>query len=288
MQLSSSETNLGGDGWLGNMAMDVSREITKRIADGWFHKLKWSLSAWNDSQQVAIRDMRAFLLVARDEIFALNDLDQRRVKHEQWTYSLNQALMGKSHSDAAAAIAETANRFEVPRSFFHEALTAIESNLFRERLVNNNDLLRLAYRQTGTFMLSAAKIADLYEPLHRDYFLCLGIGVGVLDVIMDWQHWEKTNWLPIPLDWVKEVSGAEAALRQGDWRKPLKISSRVRRTLLPSLVRRMATLGIETLTQAKPTSAVQDSRWYADFAQWTEQSLDQLHDVFSSPEKLLG
>lgn len=288
MQLSSSETNLDGDGWLGNMAMDVSREITKRQADVWFQKMNWHLTALTDAQNVAIRDMRAFLLAAREEILTPADYDQRRVKLEQWTYSLNQAFMGRGHSDAAAAIAETANRYEVPRAFFHEALTAVESNLFRERLVNNNDLLRLAYRQTGTFFLAAAKIADLYEPVHRDYFLCLGIGVGVLDVIADWRHWEKTNWLPIPVDWVKDLSGAEASIYQRDWLKPLKISSRVRRTLLPRLVRRMATLGIETLTQAKPPTAVQASRWYLDLTQWTEQSLDQLHEAFSSPEKQLS
>lgn len=288
MQLSSSETNVCGDGWLANLAMDVSREITKRQADVWFQKLNWNLSTLNDAQHVAIRDMRAFLLAAREEILTPADYDQRRTKLEQWTDSLNQASMGRSHSDAAEAIAETANRYEVPRQFFQESLKAVESNLFRERLTNNNDLLRLAYRQTGTFILAAAKIADLYEAAHRDYFLCLGIGVGISDVIADWRHWEKTNWLPIPVDWVKDLSGAEASIYQPDWLKPLKISSRVRRTLLPSLVRRMATLGIETLTQAKPPAAVQASRWYSDLTQWTEQSLDQLHEAFCSPEKQLS
>lgn len=285
MQLSSTDASSGSDAWLGSLAMEVSREITKRHAQAWFDRLKWSLSAGTDEQRVAIRDLRAFLFVAREEIFAAPDYMERQAKLEQWTFSLSQAFMGRAHSDAAAAIAETANRFEVPRSFFYETLSAVESNLFRERLVNSNDLMRFAYRQNAMFMLSVAKIADLYAAANRDYFLCLGIGAGILDVIRDWAHWERTEWLPIPLDWVKDVRGAEAALYQADWRKPLKIGTKVRRTLLPSIIRRMATLGIETLSQATPPPAVAASRWSQDFSQWTTQSLDQLHSIFESPEK---
>lgn len=287
MQLSSAETNSGSDAWLGNLAMDVSREITKRHADAWFTRMKWALPACTDEQTVAVRDLRAFLFVAREEIFGPQDHAERRGKLEQWTYSLSQAFMGRAHSDAAAAIAETANRFEVPRAFFYESLSAIESNLFRERLVNANDLMRLAYRQNAMFLLSVSKIADLYDPANRDYFLCLGIGTGILDVIADWAHWERTDWLPIPLDWVKDVRGAEASLFQADWLKPLKISSKARRNLLPSVWRRMATLGIETLAQATPPPAVAASRWYRDLTQWTNQSLDRLHSIFDTPDRWL-
>lgn len=286
MQLSSTDANSGSDAWLENLTMDASREITKRHADRWFKRMNWKLGSLSDTQAVAVKDLRAFLLVAREEIFGPGDYDERKGKLDQWTYSLNQAFMGRAHSDAAAAIAETANRFAVPRSFFYETLSAIESNLFRERLVNGNDLLRLAYRQNAMFLLGAAKVADLYEVENRDYFLCLGIGTGLLDLIVDWAHWEKTDWLPIPLDWCGDIRGS-AALYQSDWRKPLKLSVRARRTMLPSLLRRMATLGIETLAQATPTAAVQASGFGQDLTQWTEQALDQLHDIFNTPEKWL-
>jgi hypothetical protein len=267
--------------------MDVSREITKRLADPWFEKMKWTMTTLSSPQQLAIRDMRAFLLAARDEVFSPQGYDDRRGKLEQWTCSLSQAFMGQSHSDAAAAIAESANRFDVPRAFFYETLSAIESNLFRERLVNANDLMRLAYRQNAMFLLSAAKVAGLYEPGNRDYFLCLGIGTGLLDVITDWAHWERTDWLPIPQDWVKDVRGGESAVYQADWQKPLRINSRVRQTLLPSLLRRMATMGIESLAQATPPASVQASAWSNDLQQWTNRSIDELHTIFETPNKYL-
>lgn len=287
MQLSSADTNSGSDAWLGNLAMDVSREITKRHADVWFDRMKWNVDSLSEQQAMALRDVRAFLLVAREEVFAPSGYVDRKGKLDLWTYSLSQAFMGHAHSDAAAAIAETANRFEIPRAFFYETLSAIESNLFRERLVTSNDLLRLAYRQNAMFFLAAAKIVDLYESENRDYFLCLGIGTGLLDVMVDWAHWERTDWLPIPVDWVRDVRGGESALFQPDWRKPLRVSARVRRTLLPSLLRRMATLGIETLAQAIQPPAVQSSRWSPALTQWTRRSLDQLHSIFNDPEKCL-
>jgi phytoene/squalene synthetase len=286
MPVSSPDHCTLEESWAVELRLEVSREITKRLAEAWLSRLGWRLDDTTPGQRVAIWDVRAFLLAARQEVFQPHRCEDRKGKLDQWMFSLSQAFVGQAHSDAAAAIAETANDYQVPRAFFYEVLTAIESNLMRERLVKPNDLLRFAYRQNATFTLSVAKVVDLADVANRDYFLCLGIGTGLADVLLDWEHWERSDWLPIPQEWLPRTWGA-SRLFQSDWRKPLRLTAATRRRYLPSVWRQMATLGIETLAQAVPPAGVAGSPMAATFAQWRAVSLDRLHALFDDPGQLL-
>jgi hypothetical protein len=283
MSLPYSETDLPLDGGAEDLNLAVSREITRRLSEPWFKRMGWNWSGFSAEQQVAVRDARAFLFAVREEVFSLADYEARRLKLEDWTFSLSQAFMGQAHSDAAAAIAASAEAYRIPRAFFYDQLAAMEANLFRERLVTSNDLLRLAYRQSGVFLQSVAQVADLYAPAHRDYFLCLGMGAGLLDVLLDWEHWERSHWLPVPLEWVSEVRGGVAAVYQPDWRQPLRVTPRSRQQLWPSLRRRVATLGIETLSQASVPLGVQQSSIGPTLEGWLRHCLDRLYELFDQP-----
>jgi phytoene/squalene synthetase len=269
-----------------DLGLEVSRELNKREAEAWLAQRGWQLMGATADERAAIWNLRAFLLAARTEVFQPARFEDRKGKLDQWLFSLGQAFLGRAHSDAAAAVAETAERYEIPRAFFYDALTAIESNLMLERLVQPNDLLRLAYRQNASFTLSVAKVVDLYQPAHRDYFLCLGIGTGLMDILVDWSHWERTGWLPIPQAWWPGTWGARGLFPR-DYRQPLRLTASVRRRYLPSIWRQMATLGIETLAQAKPPTAVAASAMAPMFAQWQAASMDRLHAVFDDPQQLL-
>lgn len=284
MSLPYSETDLPLDDGAQDMNLAVSREITRRLSQPWFQRMGWSWAGFSAEQQVAVQDARAFLLAVREEVFSLADYEARRLKLEGWTFSLSQAFMGQAHSDAAAAIAASAEAYRIPRAFFYDQLAAIEANLFRERLVTSNDLLRLAYRQGGVFLQSVAQVTDLYEPAHRDYFLCVGMGGGLLEILLDWEHWERTHWLPVPSEWVSEVRGGVAAVYQPDWRQPLRVTPRARRQLWPSLRRRVATLGIETLSQASMPFGVQQSNIGPTLEGWSRHCLDRLYELFDQPQ----
>jgi len=283
MSLPASDTDLPLDGGAQEFNLAVSREITRRLSQPWFERMGWDWSGFSAEQQQAVLDVRAFLLAVREEVFSAADSESRRVKLEGWTYSLNQAFMGQAHSDAAAAIAASARAYGIPRAFFYDQLSAVESNLFRERMVTSNDLLRFAYRQTGVFLQSVAGVADLYVPANRDYFLCVGMGAGLLDVLLDWGHWERSHWLPVPLEWVAGVRGGAAAVYQADWRQPLRVTPRFRQQLWPSVCRRMATLGIETLSQAVVPEAVLGSSIGPALEGWSRRCLDRLYELFDQP-----
>lgn len=279
-----SETGWPLDGGPEDLSLEVSREITRRSSEPWFTRMGWQWVGFSAQQQAALLDWRAFLLVVREEVFAPADPDDRRERLEGWTASLGQAFIGQAHSDAAAAIAATVAAYRIPRAFLYDQLSAVESNLFRERLVTSNDLLRLVYRQSGVFMQGVAQVADLYVPAHRDYFLCLGLGSGLLDVLLDWGHWEASHWLPVPMEWVSDVRGGAAAVYQADWRVPLRVTPRTRQQLWPSLRRRIATLGIETLSQAAIPDGVAMSNIGPTLEQWSRHCLDRLYELFDQPQ----
>ncbi len=284
MSILMFDTVGNGEDWTQNLQMDVSREITKRIATSWFQQMGWDTNCLPSDQLTAIYDLRAFHRVAREEVFGpLSPLD-RKGKLDEWLYSLAEAFQGRPHSDAAAAIAETVEKWRIPRAFLYEQLTSIESNLFHERLVVDNDLLRLAYRQTGTFMLMVSQLMELDQPPQRDFFICFGISAGLLEIVLDWSHWESSGWLPVPLNWLPAKEQQHAGWYQADWQKPFVHLSKSRQQLIPNLQRRIATLGIETMAHASPTDTLNRSPFADLLRAWLEQTLSKLHEVYQNPE----
>jgi len=269
------------------LRLEVSREVTRRYAAPWLERMAWQTDQFTDPQRVALWDLRGFFLAARDEVFRPTDFGQRKARLDQWLFSLSRAFQGEAPSDAAAAVAATVSRFNVPRAHLYEALSALESNLYRERLNTARDLLRLSYRQTASFTMAVGSVLSLDSPADRQYFIALGMGAGMLDVLWDWPHWEVSHWLPIPSQWVSQVGSVGQRLVPPDPAGRPRLSEELRRVQLPELWRQMATLGIEILGQAAPTPAIADSAVAANLEQWRTQSLDHLHALYQEPDRLL-
>jgi hypothetical protein len=289
-----------------NLEMEVSREITRRAAVPWFRAMGWDISPLSAQRQVALQDLRAFLLLAREEVFAPSAPEARSGQLERWMFSLRESFRQPAHSDAAHAIAATVQQYDVPRSFLYDALTAVESNLRHEVLMSPNDVLRLAYRQTGTFTLSAAVVLGSYQPKNRDYFMTLGIAAGMVDLLYSWTHWERSNWFPVPRVWLQEGrpgwkrtllplwqvirTGGEDADAMPDSRRRLELTGQPS-GLSPArrlkIWRQLATLGLETLTQVDVPDHLRDGDYGTVIQAWHSATHQRLIQAVEDPETLV-
>lgn len=250
------------------LRIEVSREICQRHALEWFQAMGWHLDQVSAHQARALLDLRAFRMVAEEDILS-SDSQQDRL--HQWTYNLSSAFRGQAFSDGMPSIVQSVEEFQVPRSYLFDTLKAIESSVYGEPIRHWEDLKRYTFRRSASFSLAIPGILEMDATGATDYFSRLAVGVGILELIQESGAWQNLGWTPVPLHWLQESRHSARQLLNGRGLRGY-----------PELIRRLAVQAIDQLGDL-PEMPQGSSKVQGAVESWVQQTLGTLHDVYANP-----
>lgn len=277
------------------LRLEVSLEICRRYALPWLNEFNFNLDRMTAAQALAVINLRALVLAAQDEIYSQPDLQSQKNKLNDWMFSLSHGFQGQAHSDCVPAIVSSVETFRVPRAFLFEGISSLESMFFRQAMETLEDLRRFCYRRTASFTMAVGQILGAGTADHRGFFIRLGIGAGMLDVLLNWSFWDKQKWSPVPQEFLTATGSPSTGFPStGRWLSGVTdlFANRAKESAQrqaaisrdASIIRRIATQGIEELAQTGPVPPSVDPPAEENLHQWIASSIDHLQTIHANPE----
>lgn len=114
-------------------------------------------------------------------------LAPERARHEIALYrqALDECYAGRASSPPLRALAESVERFRIPRQPFEELILGLEMDLNVARYETFEDLARYCYRVASTIGLIAIEIFGYRNPRSRDYAVNLGTALQLVNILRD-------------------------------------------------------------------------------------------------------
>ncbi len=103
-------------------------------------------------------------------------------------------------SPELAALAQSIQRFKIPRQPFEDLILGLEMDLNQARYATFEELQLYCYRVASTIGLICIEIFGYQNPRTRDYAVNLGTALQLVNIIRDIQHDAQHGRIYIPLE----------------------------------------------------------------------------------------
>ena len=140
----------------------------------------------------------------------------------QWRRELECAYQSKAEHPVGIALADTVQRFGLPRELFLDLLRGVESDLTGETIESYEELLLYGYRVASTVGLLVVRILGAQHPYSFDYAERLGIAVQLTNVLRDVGEDARAGRIYLPADDVEHFGVNVASIRRGESGEPLR------------------------------------------------------------------
>jgi phytoene synthase len=153
-----------------------------RASDSSFAAAFWMLGR---ERRRALHAIYAFCRLADDIADDERIRGDRRALLDRWREELDAAYAGRSRHPVGIALADTVERFDLPRVWFEELLEGIEMDLRGAEIGAFRDLERYCYCVASTVGLAIVGVLGLRGPAVERYAIELGIAVQLTNVLRD-------------------------------------------------------------------------------------------------------
>jgi len=153
-----------------------------RASDSSFAAAFWMLGR---EQRRALHAIYAFCRLADDIADDESIRGDRRALLDRWRDELDAAYAGRSRHPVGIAMADTVERFDLPRVWFEELLEGIAMDLRGVEIGAFRDLERYCYCVASTVGLAIIGVLGRRDPAVERYAIELGIAVQLTNVLRD-------------------------------------------------------------------------------------------------------
>jgi 15-cis-phytoene synthase len=134
----------------------------------------------------------------------------------RWREELHAAYAGTPRHPIGVALADTVERFAVPRVHFDAVVDGVEMDLSRTRYARwDGDLSEYCYRVASAVGLIAIEIFGYQNPSARDYAINLGLAFQLTNILRDVAEDAARGRIYLPLEDFTRFGCAEADVLAG-------------------------------------------------------------------------
>jgi phytoene synthase len=140
------------------------------------------------AKRCAIEAVYAFARRGDDLVDSGLEPDDARRQIARYRVALDACYAGQGaalEEPELAALAESIQRFKIPRQPFEDLILGLEMDLFKARYETFDDLSHYCYRVASTIGLIAIEIFGYTNPRTRDYALNLGKAMQLVNILRD-------------------------------------------------------------------------------------------------------
>jgi 15-cis-phytoene synthase len=104
---------------------------------------------------------------------------------DNWRRELDRCYEGKPQHPITVKLAQSIEKFPIPKEYFQELLAGVEMDLFHHRYPTFRELYEYCYRVAGVVGLMCIEIFGYRNPKAKDYAVNLGVALQLTNIMRD-------------------------------------------------------------------------------------------------------
>ena len=125
------------------------------------------------------------------------------------------AYEGRPATPVFLALADTADRYDIPQEYFSEIIRGVESDLVKTRYQDFDELREYCYRVASVVGLVCLQIFEYRDPAARNYAVDLGLAMQLTNIVRDVREDWSMGRVYLPQDEMARFGYTEEQLGAG-------------------------------------------------------------------------
>jgi len=134
---------------------------------------------------------------------------------DEWRQELDRCYAGRPGHPISAKLAQSMQRFSIPKVHFEELIAGVEMDLIHNRYPTFHDLYEYCYRVAGVVGLMCIEIFGYRNPKAKDYAVNLGVALQLTNIMRDIRVDAERDRIYLPQDEMARFGYSEPELFQG-------------------------------------------------------------------------
>jgi 15-cis-phytoene synthase len=110
---------------------------------------------------------------------------EKQMLLDNWRRELDRCYEGKPHHPITVKLAQSIEKFPIPKEYFDELLAGVQMDLILHRYPTFRELYEYCYRVAGVVGLMCIEIFGYRNPKARDYAVNLGVALQLTNIMRD-------------------------------------------------------------------------------------------------------
>ena len=192
-------------------AYEACRTITRREAKNFYY----AFLTLPVAKRRAIYAAYAFCRHCDDSVDEETSTDAKLKALAELQSNLDATYSGKADSPVFLALADVANRHDIPQDYFREVILGVESDLVKDRFQNFDELREYCYRVASVVGLICLQIFGYENDDAKEYAVDLGLAMQLTNIIRDVREDLDMGRVYLPQDEMERFGYSEDDLRNG-------------------------------------------------------------------------
>ncbi len=188
-----------------------SREITRREAKNFYY----AFLTLPQERRRAIYVAYAFCRYCDDAVDTAESVDQKTATLQSLHASLSDAYTGRSNDPLFLALADVADRHDIPEEYFKQVIHGVESDLTKVRYRDFEELRTYCYQVASVVGLICLQIFGYKDDSAREHAIDLGLAMQLTNITRDIQEDLELGRIYLPQDEIARFGYSEEAMEAG-------------------------------------------------------------------------
>ncbi len=188
-----------------------SREITRREAKNFYY----AFLTLPQERRRAIYVAYAFCRYCDDAVDTAESVDQKMATLQSLHASLNDAFTGRTSDPLFLALADVADRHDIPEEYFKQVIHGVESDLTKVRYQDFEELRSYCYQVASVVGLICLQIFGYKDDSAKEHAVDLGLAMQLTNIARDIQEDLGLGRIYLPQDEIARFGYSEEALEAG-------------------------------------------------------------------------
>ncbi len=187
------------------------RAITVREAKNFYYAMLTLPSERRHAVYVAY----AFCRHCDDTVDAVASTEEKLAGLDYLRTRLDGAYAGQAHEPLFIALADVAEKYDIPGEYFHELLGGMERDLVQHRYSDFEDLQGYCYQVASVVGLICLQIFGYKDPVARNHAIDLGLAMQLTNITRDVGEDFEMGRIYLPQDEMARFGYSEDDLSRG-------------------------------------------------------------------------
>jgi len=188
-----------------------SREITRREAKNFYY----AFLTLPQERRRAIYVAYAFCRYCDDAVDSAESVDQKTATLQSLHARLSDAYTGRTNDSLFLALADVADRHDIPEEYFKQVIHGVESDLTKVRYRDFEELRTYCYQVASVVGLICLQIFGYKDDRAREHAIDLGLAMQLTNITRDIQEDLELGRIYLPQDEIARFGYSEEAMEAG-------------------------------------------------------------------------
>jgi phytoene synthase len=198
------------------LAYEECRLVTRREAKNFYY----AFLTFPAAQRRAIYVAYAFCRYCDDSVDAQRTIGEKLRLLSDLRQKLDLMYQGGADGPIFVALADVAERYDIPQEYFQGVLSGVESDLTKHRFENFEELRGYCYQVASVVGLICLQIFGYQDPRAKGHAIDLGLAMQLTNIARDVREDLELDRIYIPTAEIEQFGYSEAELRAGVVNEP--------------------------------------------------------------------